>query len=64
MTPLTHSLARSLVGWLADRRMWRVWTWTESSEGRPHGDSRPVSSPLDIHLELTTEVEARAGGSE
>jgi hypothetical protein len=36
-----------------ERRLWRVWTWTTGSDGRPNGDERPVSTPLDIHLELT-----------
>ncbi len=36
-----------------ERRLWRVWTWTTSSDGRPDGDGQPVSTPLDIHLDLT-----------
>lgn len=36
-----------------ERRLWRVWTWTTNSDGRPNGDAGAVSSPLDIHLELT-----------
>lgn len=36
-----------------ERRLWRIWTWTLDSDGRPDGDATPVSSPLDIHLEQT-----------
>jgi hypothetical protein len=36
-----------------ERRLWRIWTWTLDSDGRPDGDAQPVSSPLDIHLEQT-----------
>ena len=36
-----------------ERRLWRVWTWTMGSDGRPNGDAGAVSSPLDIHLEQT-----------
>ena len=36
-----------------ERRLWRIWSWTTGSDGRPNGDDIPVSTPLDIHLELT-----------
>ena len=38
-----------------ERRLWRIWTWTTNSDGRPNGDEAPVSTPLDIHLNLTAE---------
>jgi hypothetical protein len=33
------------------RRLWRIWTWTTGSDGRPNADAVPVSTPQDIHLE-------------
>eukprot|EP01052_Picozoa_sp_SAG31_P012276 SAG31_NODE_714_length_12645_cov_15.347760_9_plen_441_part_00 len=45
--------AREAFGGSGDRRLWRIWTWTTGSDGRPNGDAAPVSTPLDIHLELT-----------
>ena len=46
---MLHS--REAFGGDGERRLWRVWTWTTSSDGRPSGDAAPVSTPLDIHLE-------------
>jgi alpha-ketoglutarate-dependent taurine dioxygenase len=43
--------SREAFGGESERRLWRIWTWTTSSDGRPDGDAAPVSAPLDIHLE-------------
>ena len=48
---MLHS--REAFGGEGERRLWRIWTWTVDSDGRPDGDATPVSSPLDIHLEQT-----------
>ena len=48
---MLHS--RESFGGEGERRLWRVWTWTTGSDGRPDGDGNPVSTPLDIHLALT-----------
>lgn len=48
---MLHS--REAFGGEGERRLWRIWTWTLDSDGRPDGDATPVSSPLDIHLEQT-----------
>mgnify|MGYP006096304587 FL=1 len=45
---------------IGERRLWRVWTWTTDSDGRPNGDGISVSTPLDIHLDLAaTDVSLR-----
>lgn len=44
---MLHSREKFDIG---ERRLWRVWTWTTNSDGRPDGDGMPVSTPLDIHL--------------
>ena len=50
--------SREAFGGDGERRLWRVWTWTTNSDGRPNGGAAPVSTPLDIHLEQTATVEA------
>ncbi len=52
--------SREAFGGNGERRLWRVWTWTTNSDGRPNGDAAPVSTPLDIHLEQTATVQASA----
>ena len=52
--------SREAFGGNGERRLWRVWTWTKDSDGRPNGDAAPVSTPLDIHLEQTAAEEKSA----
>ena len=52
--------SREAFGGDGERRLWRVWTWTTNSDGRPDGDAAPVSTPMDIHLEQTASVNASA----
>ena len=52
--------SREAFGGNGERRLWRVWTWTKDSDGRPNGDATPVSTPLDIHLEQTAAEEKSA----
>jgi alpha-ketoglutarate-dependent taurine dioxygenase len=55
---MLHS--REAFGGDGERRLWRVWTWTTDSDGRPNEDAAPVSTPLDIHLEETAAAAATA----
>lgn len=55
---MLHS--REAFGGEGERRLWRVWTWTTASDGRPEGDGAGVSTPLDIHLANTAAAEAAA----
>ena len=50
--------AREAFAGSGERRLWRIWAWTVDSDGRPGGDAAPVSTPLDIHLELTAAAAA------
>jgi hypothetical protein len=58
---MLHS--REAFGGDGERRLWRVWTWTTESDGRPNGDAGAVSSPLDIHLEQTQGSRPTIAGS-
>ena len=45
-----------------ERRMWRMWTWTTNSDGRPNGDGMPVSTPLDIQLDSIPQTRSSDAG--